>query len=424
MSLISDLVLKFKGSVYDALVISLIPVRNKYQQMKLKRKVRRGEKIKLCFIAFTTSMWRYQRVSEMFKRDERFDVSIVLSPTVTFEKPDQIRDIEGLRRYFQSKKMDYVDWDFDKNRSALDLKEDINPDIIFYPQQYLVMYYPEHSYRRFIKKLLCLCPYGLAAEETSWTYNTEFHNLAWKLFYTNQSELAAARRLALNKGRNVVVTGYPNMTEYLTEGCNDVWKIKDKNIKRLIWAPHYSIDPEEDELYLSNFLRMADQMVAFAKQYQGKIQIAFKPHPKLRTKLYRHPDWGVEKTDAYYQLWANMPNTQLETGEFIDLFKSSDAMVHDCDSFQIEYLYLNKPVMFVNNGHEQQNVTRLRDEAMKCLYIGRSIDDVQNFIEMVLRGEDEMKDKRTAFFNQYLLPKNGTDVALNIYNDIISSLGI
>ena len=99
-------------------------------------------------------------------------------------------------------------------------------------------------------------------------------------------------------------------------------------------------------------------------------------------------------------------------------------MVHDSASFQIEYLYVNKPVMYTYKGSDLQSVTPLRDEAMKCHYIAQSIDDVKSFIEMVLRGEDEMKDKRTAFFNQYLLPKNGTDVALNIYNDIISTIGI
>ena len=404
------------------LVSLLVYVRNKYQQIRLKRKVKRGEKIKLCFVAFATSMWRYQRIYEIFKKDERFDVSVVLSPTVSFEKKHQIRDIEELREYFQLKGVDYIDWDFDKNKSTLDLRNDINPDIIFYPQQFKVIYYPEHSYSRFKDKLLCLCPYGILIYVTDWNYDSEFHNIAWKLFYTNQTELKIARQRARNKGRNVVVTGFPNMTDYFTPGYIDVWKIKDRNIKRLIWAPHYSINPKGDAIYLSSFLAMADDMVTIAKQYRGRIQIAFKPHPKLKTKLYRHPDWGIEKTDAYYQLWADMPNTQLETGDYTDLFKSSDAMVHDSASFQIEYLYLNKPVMFTYNGEEQKNVTPLRDEAMKCHYIGRNINDVKSFIDMVIRDEDVLKENRTYFFNEYLLPKNGTDVARNIYNDIIKTL--
>jgi UDP-N-acetylglucosamine 2-epimerase len=270
--------------------------------------------------------------------------------------------------------------------------------------------------------LLCLSPYGIANEEEDWTYNTDFHNRAWKLFYTNSLELKAAQRLAINRGRNVVVTGYTNMTEYLSPDTVDVWNIKQPEVKRLIWAPHYSINADEDELYLSNFLWMAEGMVEIAKQYRDQLQIAFKPHPKLRTRLYQHPDWGQERTDKYYLLWDEMPNTQLETGLFIDLFKTSDAMVHDCDSFQVEYLYVNKPVMFVKQSIEQQNTTELCKRAIDCHYIGRNMDDVRRFVEMALRGEDTMREQRQQFFNNYLLPKSGTDVPLNIYNDIVTTL--
>jgi DivIVA domain-containing protein len=62
----------------------------------------------------------------------------------------------------------------------------------------------------------------------------------------------------------------------------------------------------------------------FAEKYADRIQWAFKPHPLLRDTLYQHPDWGKERTDAYYGRWESMPNTQLETGAYVELFKQSD----------------------------------------------------------------------------------------------------
>lgn len=401
------------------------PLIIKSQQRWLHYRVMRGGKIRVVFLAMNLGMWRYQRVYERFVKDKRFDVKIVLSPSYQFEKSEQARDIQILRNYFTSYSIPFVDWDFFNEESLLNLRTDIRPDILFYPQQYRSVYYPDHSFVKFLDKLLCLCPYGLATEEENWTYNTGFHNIAWKLFYTNRSELYAARRLAINKGKNVVVTGYPNMTEYLSKDnshANDVWKVNDRRFKRIIWAPHYSINPHEDELYLSNFLRMADLMLLIADEFKDRILIAFKPHPKLRTKLYAHPDWGVDRTDSYYKQWEESGNTQLETGAFIDLFKTSDAMIHDCDSFQIEYLYLNKPVMFVSNGVDQKGTSLLREEAMKCHYIGRNNDDIRRFVNMVIRGEDIMEEKRQQFFKRYLLPENGTDVAFNIYNEILTAL--
>lgn len=417
-----DLIVELKSWLFKQYVLHALPQRFKHQQRQLKRKVQNGEKIKVCFLAMNLGMWRYQRVYELFAADARFEVVIALCPTVSFEKDEQIRNLQDLRDYFNSLDIPFVDWDEHQDKSLADLRADINPDIIFYPQQYPVIYYKEQSFRGFWDKLLCLTPYGIANEETKWTYNLDFHNRAWKLFYTNNAELKAAQRLAINRGRNVVVTGYTNMTEYLSPDTVDVWNIKRPEVKRLIWAPHYSINADYDLLYLSNFLWMAEGMVEIAKQYQDRLQIAFKPHPKLRTRLYQHPDWGQERTDKYYQLWAEMPNTQLETGLFIDLFKTSDAMVHDCDSFQVEYLYVNKPVMFVKQSREQQDTTELCRRAIDCHYIGRNMDDVRRFVEMVLRGEDTMREQRQQFFNNYLLPKSGTDVPLNIYNDIVTTL--
>ncbi len=418
----NDLIVELKSWLFKQYVLHALPQRFKHQQRQLKRKVQNGEKIKVCFLAMNLGMWRYQQVYELFAADARFEVVIALCPTVSFEKDEQIRNLQDLRDYFNSLDIPFVDWDEHQDKSLADLRADINPDIIFYPQQYPVIYYKEQSFRGFWDKLLCLTPYGIANEETKWTYNLDFHNRAWKLFYTNNAELKAAQRLAINRGRNVVVTGYTNMTEYLSPDTVDVWNIKRPEVKRLIWAPHYSINADGDALYLSNFLWMAEGMVEIAKQYQDRLQIAFKPHPKLRTRLYQHPDWGQERTDKYYQLWAEMPNTQLETGLFIDLFKTSDAMVHDSDSFQVEYLYVNKPVMFVKQSREQQDTTELCRRAIDSHYIGRNMDDVRQFVEMVLRGEDTMREQRQQFFNNYLLPKSGTDVPLNIYNDIVTTL--
>ena len=405
-----------------AFVRYVLPLRFKYQQMQLRRKVKKGGKIKVCFLAMNLGQWRYQRVCELMTQDSRFETHIVLCPSVQTGKSEQSRDLQQLRDFFASQGMPYIDWDENNDKSMADMRHDINPDIIFYPQQYKGVYYEEQSYARFRDKLLCLVPYGIANEEEAWTYGSGFHNRAWKLFYTNTSELNAAKRIACNRGRNVVVTGYPNMTEYLSPESCDVWKDDNPEVKRLIWAPHYSINADEDELYLSNFLWMAEGMIQLAREYKDRLQIAFKPHPKLRTKLYEHPDWGQAKADKYYQLWAEMPNTQLETGLFIDLFKTSDAMVHDCDSFQVEYLYVNKPVMFVEQSVKQQNTTELRKRAIACHYIGRNMDDIRQFVEMVLRDEDSMKEQRQQFFEECLLPEHGTDVALNIYNDIVTTL--
>jgi CDP-glycerol glycerophosphotransferase (TagB/SpsB family) len=84
-------------------------------------------------------------------------------------------------------------------------------------------------------------------------------------------------------------------------------------------------------------------MIEMAKKYQDSVQFVFKPHPVLRSKLVVL--WGEEKTNAYYNTWDSLPNSTIHEDEYIDLFLTSDAMIHDSGSFTVEYLYVNKPVM-------------------------------------------------------------------------------
>ena len=168
-------------------------------------------------------------------------------------------------------------------------------------------------------------------------------------------------------------------------------------------------------------------MFDIAEQYKDSLQIAFKPHPRLKTELYRHPDWGKEKTDQYYQRWDSMENTQLETGDFIELFKTSDAMIHDSGSFTIEYLFVNKPVAFTTADFEALK-SEHNDIARACLdqyYVVHDENELMAYIkDVVIAGQDTMKDQRTAFFQTALKPNVRGNTSEFIVNDIKRSLGL
>ena len=132
--------------------------------------------------------------------------------------------------------------------------------------------------------------------------------------------------------------------------------------------------------------------------------------------MYKHEDWGKDKATRYYSEWEKRENTQLEEGEFIDLFMTSDAMIHDSGSFCVEYHYSGKPVMYIANNFEEQ-LTEKGDfgkTAMRLHYVGKCKEDIINFIEnVILRGDDPMKMDREHFYKKYLLPPNGKSVAEN-----------
>ena len=57
------------------------------------------------------------------------------------------------------------------------------------------------------------------------------------------------------------------------------------------------------------------------------------------------------------KLW----NAQMVDGRYIEVFKHSDAMIHDCGSFSLEYFYAHKPMMFLYENKGRKDKVHIND---------------------------------------------------------------
>ena len=363
------------------------------------RRVRRQEKVNVVFFAVNVAMWKYDGFFKLLLEDPRFN-PVIVSYLYPGDGEEYRRFVQReMKEFFGAKGYPFFEsYDFDSG-NFLDVKA-MKPDIIFYAQPYDNGYSP-YRIKNFIgRSLFAYIPYCYHMEDDASFYDCQLHKIAWRLFYPTEHHARQVAKYSRSAGRSVVVTGYPMADRLLSDAPVDYssWKDKSPAVKRVIWAPHHSIMPG-DVLDNSRFLELADVMVSIARKYQGKLQFAFKPHPRLKPKLYLHPSWGQEKTDAYYRLWEEMPDTVFQDGDYVELFRSSDAMLHDCSSFMGEYLYFNKPVAFL--GNRESVSSHLNDFAKGCLACHYQADnqaDIEAFLEnVVLGGKDAMEPARSAF---------------------------
>jgi len=365
-------------------------------------------------------MWRYQEIFDILCLDNRFSVYLVFSPFVTYSKDENKFFLTKIRERFD--KLNVPLFDASNKENAKKLVEKLDPDIIFYPQQYDNLFYNSWDFLNFRDRLLCYVPYGLHTLYAKWIYQTVFTTIGWRMYYANTIHKSNARRLSYDFGMNVRVVGEPHADLYRDKEVSDPWP--DNRKKRVIYAPHFQIFPN-DMLYRPSFLWTGTFMLDLATRYSDRLQIAFKPHPRLYSELCKHPGWGEAKAKEYYFKWETMSNTQLEKGDFIDLFKTSDALIHDCGSFTAEYQFTKKPCLFLTKDEESVKKD-LCPFGKKCFdnhYIGSKCDDIVNFIEnVVLKGNDPKLKQRERFYNDYLLPPNNKSTAENIYDDLGNSL--
>ena len=397
-------------------------LRWKRQQLVYKKTLRsiiqKNEPIKVVFIVHNSAIWKYDSLYRLMQTDANFNPIILVCPIVVGQTESSAREI--LQRTYNTF--------YSRGYNVLNALEQgdmniLNPDIVFYTYQWTTIIDKQYDIHNLRKYLKCYVNYGFNNTAGEWGFASAFHGLMWRYFAECEDVRQSALNVQPREMRNMVVTGYPIYDEYQSVDENvSIWKNSDRRYKRVIWAPHHTISGHDGLLKFSTFLENAELMLSLANEYKDTIQFTFKPHPSLKGVLYNHPDWGVEKTDAYYNSWANAKNATFVDGAYMDLFKSSDAMIHDCGSFIVEYLYSKKPVMYLgNNREEQSNI--VGKKAYQCHYHGTTIEDVKLFLQdVVLKGLDPMKCQRENFFNEVLLPPNDMTVAENMLNVIKDEL--
>lgn len=389
------------------------------------REIRQRGSANVLFIASSISMWRYEGICELLVKDKRFSVMIAISPFICYSKESQEKDVDGLCNLFSKNGIPYKVIQTDEDYS--ELEKSFNPDLIFYPQPYGEMINESADWSNNMHHLIGYVPYNLGLSSPSWGYNQKFHNLAWRQYLPSEIHLKEACNHSDNRGENIVVAGEPRFDELATKANSDPWKVMPDGLKRkkIIWAPHFQIF-ENDMFNRPEFLGISDYMLELAMQLKDKAQFAFKPHPRLKSELYKHPLWGRKKTDEYYKAWSEMYNTQIELGEYIDLFKTSDAMIHNCGSFTGEYVYLNKPVGYVS-GSEDELRRPLHKYGQLCIdahYVLSTKEMIKSFIDdVVLKNADSKKEVRSAVISEIMTMPNSKSVAQNIYEDLIKEFG-
>ena len=400
----------------------LIPQAKRNQSRRIGE-IRKKGKATIVFLVSSLPMWRFQALYDRLSKDSRFDVKITLFPFTTFSQEQQKSSIQQLRDHFTERGIPFFDLS-DINNPGERLRKEVNPDIVFYPQPYNHLYGNDLDDDYFSASLLCYIPYATLTASETWAYKNHLNNIAWRVFFSSESRKKEAQKALYNHGKNIRSVGEPLADLFGFPALKSVWKPQEKAKRKVIWAPHFSLS-NGYFLHRNSFTWLSGFMLEIAERYREQLQFAFKPHPRLLSVLYEQPDWGKERADAYYSRWAEGANTQLETGDYIDLFKGSDAMIHDSSSFSVEYHFTGKPVLFT--AADLNPITSILNDfgqaAIQVHYQGKDFDDITSFLDnVVLKGDDPMKEDRQAFYNQYLMPPGGKSVAENIYQEIVSSI--
>ena len=377
--------------------------------------------ITVAFQVIHRSIWKYDRIYQLMDKDPLFDPVVFVCPYLREGREHMLEEMDATSEAMKSKGYQFIKTYDEENDSWVDVKAELQPDIVFFsvPFDYTRDQYRIHH---FTDSLSCYVPYFFTTNgKEGRNYDGPFHNLVWRNFYESQIHKKYAEKYARNGGDNVVVTGYPQLDDFLYQRTDDVadpWPLC--NHKRIIWAPHHTIDGQGQGLNYSTFKQYHTLFKEIARNYADQVQIAFKPHPMLKEKLYKDEEWGEKRTNDYYRFWDHLESGLLEQSGYTNLFLTSDVLIHDCSSFMVEYLSTSKPALYLL--HDENVSDRLHEFGKKALgnhYHAKQASDIYAFIEnQVLEQRDPMQEQRHGFVNTYLKAKNGKPASVNVVNHI------
>jgi hypothetical protein len=410
--------------------VNLIKIQNNFTYLRDRAK---NNKIKILFITyFMTIMW--DSLIELLKMDSSFDPIILTVPKgMNFESNEKLddfrkQDYEDTYNYYKNKGFTVIKGFDEQNHNFLDIVNEINPNIVFYSSPHESFFPLEYRIDAMpLTTLFCYIPYSMNNHVSYWhIFNQNLHKKDWKLFYETSEHKKLAIKYSDIGASNVLVTGCARLDSLITGEYKKSPKVWDDNSDkiRIVWAPHHSIT--DIGTPHSTFLENYKFFYEYAKKHT-EIEWIFKPHPYLMTTIKNNPNLFDKNKDPdeiiielleYYENWKELPNAHFhDKGDYINIFVNSDAMITDSNSFISEYIYFNKPGLFLKRkGKEVLNEYGKIFLNGWYQVDGNDFEGIEDFIDTVLvKKEDSLEDNRKKIYNKYL-NTNEITAGSTIYN--------
>lgn len=397
------------------LIIRFVPQSVKRWMKKSVRsylvwRVRRKKQIRVVFVINDLAVWKTEMLYKKMLEHHRFHPILAISPS----REDATAHFK-LMEYLKERNYDFVLLETNKT-----IIQQLPVDILIYEKPYDGCVSENHIARKHRMNLMVYVPYGFTNIMEPWSYSQPMYGYLWQWYQENEICAKATKSHLPYNSECVLTTGTPMMDELSKpkEAYINPWN-DTRNRKRIIYAPHHTIGVHHlSGISYSTFIEYAAFMLELAKKYSKQTYWAFKPHPLLKDKLVE--EWGKDRADCYYLAWEELENAQVETGQYIGLFKHSDAMIHDCSTFTQEYIYADKPVMYLlKDNHHTDNLNDFAKATFNLHVHGKTKQDIEQFVIDIINGKDIMKEERTSFYSNAMIPPHGKTACENIINAIL-----
>lgn len=381
------------------------------------KRISQKEQITVVFLVDYFETWGALDVYHFFANDSHFEAKVCVVLNCVNGRYQFDKFVNTYASLLENNISPVLTYDLEKRQNLTWNQLNINPDLIFCNDPYVNQLEQMRIPNITLDKLLLYIPYCYHTEDNEShslvlsQVDLPSHNLFWKRFETTKSALDDGEKYSHIGNSNMVFSGYAKMDQLLKRlelisTTNNMWKYATdsdaKSVKKIIYAPHHSFPKLNGLIKQATFEDNYNAIYELAKKYQSNTSWIVRPHPQLGNRCEAVGFMTANEYTEYLNKWDALPNAQVcQYGGYFDYFVQSDAMIMDCGSFIAEYLYVNKPLLFLKSDYARFN--SLGQKCIDCYETvsGKDIAGIEHFITETVIGENDCKkNSRKQTFNE------------------------
>lgn len=388
----------------DKDTIHIIQERYIYLVQNLRSKIEQDHSINVAFIIqYKAALLNIHSVLKAMLSDSLFSPNII----ITIDNHRHSFDTTAITSLYNEAKAIYGDivlMGYDTaNNEDISLLEEF--DIAWFTNPYIGMQSPEYSIANAIDKD-CLTIYG------DYSYNTicytsslictyDFFNLLW--LYCTDSRTTSLEyhfhKQSEGLKANDIVSHYHKM-----DALAELTSPPDKKNTCILITLHHTVGTHTPGFSLGTFILFAEYFLSLPQRYKD-ITFIFRPHPILFYALQTTTTWSTSMIDDYFTELFSYPNVQhSDKSNYFEDFVASDAIINDCASFTLEYLFTEKPACFLSReeGTIEDVFNIIGKQCLKHYYHAQTAQEIDSFIQNVVLSKeyDPLKPQRIQYAQQ------------------------
>ncbi len=249
------------------------------------------------------------------------------------------------------------------------------------------------------------------AEKTLCQFNLPLQQRAWMVVAHSERNKSMFTRHCATGDAHVVVTGHPKL-----DALRGLASIQDAELARFVgdrkmicWNPHFDARPDGSEFGggVSTFLRWQEFLVAEVARRQ-EVALVIRPHPLLFGSLEKKRIWTPGQMADFNARVARAGNILVDRRpSCLPVFARSAALISDASSLLIEYGATGRPLLYLQNPRGpglNEDGEFVRDHC----YTAERENQIKEFVDMVVRGEDSLARGRRAAFPRFVHQPTGS----------------